>query len=146
MFVSHLVFLLAIATMALRFSMDLMKISFALPFDFFQSCLDFRKRLNGNDFCKGKKNFSKFTMINLKAIYNFCQFDFAFNLCNLFNSVYKDWSISLRRFSLLEGAQQLFLVLFPQKFRFRDSGHSFISSVLVVEMDCLLRIIKEPAS
>ena len=34
-------------------------------------------------------------------------------------------------------------VLFPQKFLFRDAEHSVHSSDLVVELNCLLHIIKE---
>ena len=36
-----------------------------------------------------------------------------------------------------------FFVLFPQEFPFRDAGHSVHSSVLLVEMNCPLQIIKE---
>ena len=50
-----------------------------------------------------------------KTIYNFDQFYFEFGVFNLFNSVCKDWSTNLRRFSLLEGVQQMFFVLFPQE-------------------------------
>ena len=37
----------------------------------------------------------------------------------------------------------MFLVLFPQEFLFRDAGLSVHSSVLLVEMNCPLQIIKE---
>ena len=37
----------------------------------------------------------------------------------------------------------MFLVLFTQESPFRDAGHSFHSSVLLVEMDCPLQTIKE---
>ena len=36
----------------------------------------------------------------------------------------------------------MFLVLFPQESPFRDAGHSLLSSVLLVEMNCPLQIIK----
>ena len=49
----------------------------------------------------------------------------------------------MRQFGLLEGAQQMFLVLFPQESHFRDAGHSVHSSVLLVEKNCPLQIIKE---
>ena len=49
----------------------------------------------------------------------------------------------MRRFGLLLGAQQTFLVLFPQESLFRDAGHSVHSSVLLVEMNCPLQNIKE---
>ena len=49
----------------------------------------------------------------------------------------------MRQFGLLEGAQEMFLVLFPQEFLFRDAGHSVHSSVLLVEMNYPLQIIKE---
>ena len=66
-----------------------------------------------------------------------------FSLFNLFSSVCEDSSTSLRRVGLLEGAQQKFFVLSPQEFLFRDAKHSVHSSVLVVEMNCSLHIIKE---
>ena len=34
-------------------------------------------------------------------------------------------------------------VLFPEESLFRDAGHSFHSSVLVVEMNCPLDVIKD---
>ena len=37
----------------------------------------------------------------------------------------------------------MFFELFPQKFLLRDGGHSAHSSVLLVEMNCPLQIIKE---
>ena len=37
----------------------------------------------------------------------------------------------------------MFSVLFPQESLFRDAGHSVHSSVLVAELNCPLRIIKE---
>ena len=37
----------------------------------------------------------------------------------------------------------MFFVLFPQESLFRDAGHSVHSSVLVVEMNSILQIIKE---
>ena len=37
----------------------------------------------------------------------------------------------------------MFLVLFPQESLSRDAGHSAHSSVLVVEINCPLHIIKE---
>ena len=37
----------------------------------------------------------------------------------------------------------MFFVLFPQESLFRDAGHSVHSSVLTVEMNCPLQIIKE---
>ena len=37
----------------------------------------------------------------------------------------------------------MFFVLFPQESLFRDAGHSVPSSVLLVEMNCPLQIIKE---
>ena len=37
----------------------------------------------------------------------------------------------------------MFFVLFPQESFFRDAGHSVHSSVLLVEMNCPLQIIKE---
>ena len=37
----------------------------------------------------------------------------------------------------------MFLVLFPQESLFRHAGHSVHSSVLLVEMNCPLQIIKE---
>ena len=37
----------------------------------------------------------------------------------------------------------MFLVLFPQESLFRNAGHSFHSSALVVEMNCPLNFIKE---
>ena len=40
----------------------------------------------------------------------------------------------------------MFLVLFPQESLFRDAGHSVHSSVLLVEMNCPLQIIKELSS
>ena len=58
----------------------------------------------------------------------FYQFYFEFSLLNSFHSVSKDWSPSLRQFSLLQGAHQRFFV------------HS---SVLVDETSCPLHITKE---
>ena len=78
-----------------------------------------------------------------KTIYNFCQFQFKFSPFILFNSVCKHSSTSLRRFGLLEGAQQTFLVLFLQESLFRNAGHSVHSSVLLVGRNCPLQIIKE---
>ena len=49
----------------------------------------------------------------------------------------------MRRFGLLERAQHLFTVLFPQESLFRHAGHSVHSSVLVVKSSCPLQIIKE---
>ena len=37
----------------------------------------------------------------------------------------------------------MFFVIFPQESLFRDSGHSVHSSVLLVEINCPLQIIKE---
>ena len=37
----------------------------------------------------------------------------------------------------------MFFVLFPQESLFRDAGHSVHSSVLLVELNCHLQIIKE---
>ena len=37
----------------------------------------------------------------------------------------------------------MFFVLFPQESFLRDAGHSLHSSVLLVEMNCPLQIIKE---
>ena len=37
----------------------------------------------------------------------------------------------------------MLLVVLPQKYLFRDAGHSVHSSVLLVEMNCPLQIIKE---
>ena len=37
----------------------------------------------------------------------------------------------------------MFFVVFPQESLFRDAGHSVHSSVLLVEMNCPLQIIKE---
>ena len=37
----------------------------------------------------------------------------------------------------------MFFVLFPQESLFRDNGHSVHSSVLLVERNCALKIIKE---
>ena len=37
----------------------------------------------------------------------------------------------------------MFLVLFPHESLFRDAGHSLHSSVLLVEMNCPLQIIKD---
>ena len=54
----------------------------------------------------------------------------------------KDWSTSLRRFSLLEGAQQIFFVIFLHESLFANAGHSVRSSVLVIEMNCPLHKIK----
>ena len=49
----------------------------------------------------------------------------------------------MRRFGLLEGAQQIFFVLFPQKGLLCDAGPSVHSSVLVIELNCRLHIIEE---
>ena len=49
----------------------------------------------------------------------------------------------MRQFGLLEGAQQLFLVIFSQESLFRDAGHSVLFSVFVVAMNCPLKITKE---
>ena len=49
----------------------------------------------------------------------------------------------MRRFGLLEGDEQLFFILFPQESLFRDAVDSVHSSILVVEMNCLLQIIKQ---
>ena len=112
---------------------------------FNQSSLDFRNWLiRKKFFLKETKLIVYLPWPSWRQSTLFCHFEIEFILCNLFNWVY--WSTSLRRFSLLEGARQMSLVLFPQKFRFRDSGHSVSSSILVVEMDCPLRIIKELAS
>ena len=46
----------------------------------------------------------------------------------------------------MEGAQQMVFEVFPQKSLFRDAGHSFHSSVLLVETNCPLQIIKELSS
>ena len=78
-----------------------------------------------------------------KTIYNFYQFLLEFRLLKLFNSVCKDLSTNLRRFGLSEGPQQLFFILFPQESLFRDAGHSVHSSVLVVETNCPLQIIRQ---
>ena len=78
-----------------------------------------------------------------KAINNFYQIPFEFSLLNLFNTVCKDSSTSLRQFSLLERAQRMFFCIFPEESFFRNAGHSFHSSVLVVELNCPLHIIKE---
>ena len=43
----------------------------------------------------------------------------------------------------MEGAQQMFFVVFPQESLFRDAGHSVHSSVVLVEMNCPLQIIDE---
>ena len=67
----------------------------------------------------------------------------TFGLINLFHSVCKHRSTSFRQFGLLEGAQQLYFVLFPQESLFRDAGHIVHSSVLLVEMNCPLQIIKK---
>ena len=37
----------------------------------------------------------------------------------------------------------MFFVFFPQESLFRDAGHSIHSSVLLVEMNCPLQIIKD---
>ena len=37
----------------------------------------------------------------------------------------------------------MFFVLFPEESLFRDVGHSVQSSVLLVEMNCPLQVIKE---
>ena len=37
----------------------------------------------------------------------------------------------------------MFFLLFPQESLFRDAGHSLLSSVLLVEMNCPLQIIKD---
>ena len=50
---------------------------------------------------------------------------------------------SLRQVGLLEGAQQKFFVLSAKVSLFYDAGHSLHSSVLVVEMNCHLQLIKE---
>ena len=49
----------------------------------------------------------------------------------------------MRQFIRLEGAQEMFLVLFPEEFLFHDAGHSAHSSVLAVQMKCPLHLIKE---
>ena len=49
----------------------------------------------------------------------------------------------MRRLGLLERAQQMFFVLFPQESLFRDAGHSVPSAVLLVEMNCPLQIMNE---
>ena len=40
----------------------------------------------------------------------------------------------------------MFFVLFPPKSFFRDAGHSLHSSVLLVEINCPLQIIKDLSS
>ena len=55
----------------------------------------------------------------------------------------KSGSTSFRQFSLLEGAQQIFLLLFPQESLFGDAVHCVLSFVLVIEMNCPLHNIKE---
>ena len=52
-------------------------------------------------------------------------------------------SANLRRFGLLKRAQQTFFVIFAQESFSRYTGHSVHSSVLVVETNCPLYIIKE---
>ena len=48
-----------------------------------------------------------------KAIYVFYQFKHKFSVFDLCNYVCENLSTSLRRFGLLEGAQQLLFVIFP---------------------------------
>ena len=76
------------------------------------------------------------TMTIQKTIYKYCNLYFEFSHFNLFNSICKDCSTSLRRISLLEGAQHFFGP-FPQECFFHDAGHSVHSSVLMVETNCL---------
>ena len=78
-----------------------------------------------------------------KTIYNFKEFQLDFSVLNLFNSVCKDWSTSLRQFSLLEGAQRMFFGPFSQESFFRNAVHSVQSSDLVVEMSYPVPITKK---
>ena len=55
----------------------------------------------------------------------------------------KDSSTSVCRLILLEGAQQMYFVVFPQESLFRNAGNSVPFSVLVVEINCPLHIMKE---
>ena len=84
-----------------------------------------------------------FTMTIYRKIYVFCQPQIEISLFNLFNSVSNDWPTSPRRFSVLEGPQQVFFVLFPQESLFRHNGNSVHSSNLGVEMNCPLLLIEE---
>ena len=58
----------------------------------------------------------------------------------MFNSVCKDWSTTLRRFSLLEGAQQIFFYFLLSLFFPLLSIVQ--SSVSLITKDCSLHIIK----
>ena len=107
-----------------------------------QISLESRKWLIYKDFFNRYQNTSIITMTIEKKISNFCQLYPKFSHFNLFNCICKDWSTSLRRFNLLEGAQQIFFALCPQESLFRDAGHSVHSSVLAVEMNCPLHFIK----
>ena len=92
------------------------------------------------------KRFLKTSIITMtvwKTIYNFHQFWFRCSLFILFNSVCKHRSNSLRRFGLLEGAQEMLFVPFPQESLLRDAGHSLNFSVLLVEMNSPLQNIKK---
>ena len=51
-------------------------------------------------------------------------------------------STSLRRFSVLEEALLMFLVLFPREFLFCDAGHSVHPLVCLNKKDCSLHIMK----
>ena len=84
-----------------------------------------------------------FTMTIYRKIYFFWQPQIEISLFNMFNSVSNDWPTSPRRFSVLEGPQQVFFVLFPQESLFRHNGNSVHSSNLGVEMNCPLLLIEE---
>ena len=74
-----------------------------------------------------------------KTIYIFFQFQVEFSFFNLLNSVCKNWSTGMRRFSIVERAQQKCLVLFPQDFLICDARYSPVS---LIKIYCSLHIIK----
>ena len=110
---------------------------------FIKIYLEFRKWLVYKHFIlKDTKLLLQFPWLSRKqsTVFISCNSNLVF--FNLFNSVCKHWFTSLSQFCLLEGAQQMFFVFIRQDYPFRDVGHSFHSSVLLVELNCPLQIIK----
>ena len=66
------------------------------------------------------------------------------NLVSLtfFKSFCEHWSAGLRCFCLLNIAEQMFFVLFPQESLFCNARHSVHSLVSVIKVNCSLHVIK----
>ena len=85
-------------------------------------------------------------MINFtiwKTVWNFFHWLFELEHANLFDCVSKVWSIGLRRFGLLDGAEQKVFVIFPQESFFHLVGLSVPSYICLAYFNCPLHIIEE---